>query len=79
MIHDDDKLIKEILEKREWVEKATILIAFGFLFNCIATFLQLKIYLENSEEHSYLEYAVIYGENVLVIFVVIYLFNKFKF
>lgn len=77
--HEDDEFMRNVLIRRDFIEKITMLVTIGFLVNSMATFMALKYLFEETDKHSYLVYVGIYAENVFVVSVILYIFNKYKF
>lgn len=79
VIQDDDEFKKSVQERRDFVETITLCATVIFLINSFITFIVLKYVLVNTEVYSYITYAFMYAENVAVIFIILLVFNKYKF
>lgn len=78
-LEDDDEFIKSVAQRRDYIEKITLIATLLFLTNTLITFAALKFFLTNTANYSYKFFLTIYVENVLCVAGIIYVFNKYKF
>lgn len=78
-IENDEEFRKAVMKRRNFVENVTITVSVVFFLNTAITFSILAFIFKETEKYDYKNFAAIYIENLLLVILLVFVLNKYKY